>query len=128
MGIFRVAVLGVSAALLALWLKKDKPEYGLYISLAAGTIILGLAVSQLNIVIDTVSQIASYITIDKKYITILLRVIGIAYVCEFASNLCKDSGCGSIASQIELTGKISILVMSLPVMMSLLDTIESFLQ
>ena len=128
MGIFKAAALRVSAALLALWLKKDKPEYGIYLSLAAGIMIFGLVVSKLQTVVDTISQIASYISIDQKYIMILLKVIGIAYICEFSANLCKDSGYGSIASQIELAGKISILVMSLPVMMSVLDIIESFLK
>ncbi|MDY3748074.1 MAG: stage III sporulation protein AD [Lachnospiraceae bacterium] len=128
MEIVRVAVLGVAAVLLALWLKNDRPEYGIYLSLAAGIIILSLAVSQLSAVVDTISKIASYISIDKKYITILLKVTGVAYICEFAANLCRDSGYASVASQIEMAGKISIMVMSLPVMMSLIDTIESFLQ
>lgn len=128
MEIVRVAVLGVAAVLLALWLKNDRPEYGIYLSLAAGIIILSLAVSQLSAVVDTIFKIASYIYIDKKYITILLKVTGVAYICEFAANLCRDSGYASVASQIEMAGKISIMVMSLPVMMSLIDTIESFLQ
>jgi len=123
-----VAVLGVATALLALWLKKDKPEYGVYLCLAVGVLVMGFAVSQLNVVISMISKISSYISIDKKYIEILLKAVGIAYICEFSANLCKDSGYGSIASQIEMAGKISILLMSLPVMLSLLDTIESFLK
>lgn len=126
MGIFKIAAIGVAASLLALWLKKDKPEYGIYLSLAAGIMIFGLITSQLQTVSTAISDIAEYISIDKKYITILLKVIGIAYICEVSANLCKDSGYASIASWIELAGKISILVMSLPIMMSLLDIIESF--
>lgn len=128
MGIFKAAVLGVAAVLLAMQFKQSKPEYGTYLSMAAGVVILGLAVSQLKVVVDAIEKIAALISIDQAYIVILLKIIGISYICEFAANLCKDSGFSSIASQIEMAGKLSILVMSLPVIMSLLDTIQTFLQ
>lgn len=128
MGIFKAVTVGICAVLLALQFKQKQPEYGTYLSLAAGVIILGLAVSQLSVVVEAIHTIADLISIDQKYIVILLKVIGVAYICEFGANLCKDSGYSSVASQIEIAGKIGILVMSLPIIMSLLDTIQSFLQ
>lgn len=128
MDIVKAAALGVAAVLLALQFKQTKNEYGAYLSLAAGLIIFGYALSRLSIVVEAINKIAGFISIDSKYIMILMKVIGIAYICEFSANLCKDSGYSAVASQIEMAGKLSILVMSMPVIMSLLDTINSFLK
>ena len=78
--------------------------------------------------IQVIRQIGSYISINEQYIGILIRVIGISYICEFSSALCKDAGYASIASQIEMAGKLTILVMSMPIILALLDTVGSFLQ
>lgn len=128
MGIFKAAVLGIGAVVLALQLKQTKPEYGTYLTMAAGLLILGLAVSQLQAVVDAVEKIASFIQVEPQYISILLKIIGISYICEFAANLCRDSGFSAVAGQVEMAGKLSILVMGLPIVTSLLDTIQSFLQ
>ena len=59
---------------------------------------------------------------------ILLKMIGITYVAEFSANLCKDAGYQAVAGQIEMFGKLSILVISMPVLLALLDTISQFLR
>ena len=114
----KTAAVGIAAVLLALQFKQIKPEYGMYIGLAAGLLIFGMAVSHLGAVTEGIETIASLISVDSKYIAILLKVTGIAYIC----------GYSSVASQIELAGKLSILVMSLPVVTALLKTVNSFLQ
>ena len=128
MSIIKIVLIGVAAVLLAIQFKQIKPEFGTYLSLAAGIVILWFACSQLKIIVDSINRIADYIDIDRKYIFILLKVIGIAYLCEFASNICKDSGYSTVASCIEMAGKLGIMVMSLPVVLSLLDTIQNFLK
>jgi len=129
MGIVKVAIIGIMAVMLALQFKGvNKAVFSSYISLAAGIIIFGFAVSKLEVIIDGISTLSSYISINKDYIGVLIKVIGISYICEFASNLCKESGYLAIASQIEMVGKLSILVMSMPILMSLLETVDSFLQ
>lgn len=128
MGIVKAAAIGIAAVLLALQFKQVKSEYGTYLGLAAGLLIFGLAVSQISSVAAGIEKIAAMISVDSKYIMILMKVVGIAYICEFSANLCKDSGYSAVASQIEMAGKLSILVMSMPIVMALLETINSFLQ
>lgn len=127
MDIVKIAIIGIVSAILALQFKGLKAEYGIYISLAAGIIIFGFAISHLDTIIQSISTINGYITADASYLGVLVKIMGIAYICEFASGLCKDSGHSAIASQIEMFGKLSILVISLPVLMALLDTIDGFL-
>jgi stage III sporulation protein AD len=128
MSVFKIVLMGLAAVLLAMQVKQTKPEYGIYISIAVGVFVMAYAASQLTIITEGLQKIAAFISVDMQYLTILFKVIGIAYLCEFASNICKDSGYQSVAGHVELAGKLTILVMSMPIIMSLLDTVQGFLQ
>ena len=128
MSVFKIVLMGLAAVLLAMQVKQTKPEYGIYISIAVGVFVMAYAASQLTIITEGLQKIAAFISVDMQYLTILFKVIGIAYLCEFASNICKDSGSQSVAGHVELAGKLTILVMSMPIIMSLLDTVQGFLQ
>jgi stage III sporulation protein AD len=123
----RIALIGIIAVFLSIQFKNGKSEYGTYISLAACIIIFGLGISKLELIIETIHKIQSYIVISQTYIVILIKIIGITYVAEFASNLCKDAGHAAISNQIELVGKLTILSISMPILMALLETINNFL-
>lgn len=128
MSVFKIVLMGLVAVLLAMQVKQTKPEYGIYISIAVGVFVMAYAASQLTVITEGLQKIVAFISVDMQYLTILFKVIGIAYLCEFASNICKDSGYQSVAGHVELAGKLTILVMSMPIIMSLLDTVQGFLQ
>lgn len=127
MEIMKVAMIGVGVVILALKFKSIYPEYSLYLTIAGGLILMGIAISQIGVLIAYIKNIYGYLMMDSLYLKILMKIIGIAYLCEFSSNLCKDAGYSSIAGQIEMVGKLSILIISMPVMTALLDTIRNFL-
>ena len=84
-------------------------------------------ISRLNIIVDMMRTISSYINMDTAYIGTLIKMLGITYVAEFSSGICKDAGYQTIAVQIEIFGKLAVLVLSMPVLMALLETIKEFL-
>lgn len=121
--IIKIAVIAITGAFLTAQLKGLKPEYGQLLLIAMGVFLFFFAVSYLDAIKQMIGKITSMITIPDGYLAILLKMTGIAYVCEFASNLCKDAGCQTIASQVEMIGKLSMLLISIPVITSLTDTI-----
>ncbi len=123
----KMAMIGVGAVILALKFKGMNQEYSLYLSIAGGLILMGIALSQIGVLVAYIKTVYGYLMIDSIYLKILMKIIGLAYLCEFSSNLCKDAGYSSIAGQIEMAGKLSILLVSMPVMTALLDTLKSFL-
>jgi stage III sporulation protein AD len=123
----KIAGIGVMAVFLALKLKSVQPEYGLLISISAGIVLFGFSLSKLEVIFSGMDTIRQYLSVNSVYIEIILKVVGIAYISEFSANLCKDAGYGGIASQIEMFGKLSILVMSLPILTTLLTTIQEFM-
>lgn len=123
----KVAMIGLSGVLLAAILKQQKHEYALYISLGAAVCILVLAVNRLGVVIDAVEKLQDFIKIEGSFIKVLVKMIGITYVAEFASGLCRDAGYANVGTQIEMFAKFSIMALSMPVLLALIETIEGFL-
>lgn len=127
MEVVKAAVIGIAAAMLALYMKSVKSEYSSLISIGAGILIFGFALICLEKIIGSIEELGGYLSISSAYIRILLRITGVAYICDFAACICRDAGYQAIASQIELLGKLSIVVMSLPVLQTLLTTINEFI-
>lgn len=127
MSMIQVGIIGVAGTLLAIQFKGGKAEYGIYISIGLSLVIFFSIVGQLEVIIDAMRTIGSYIKMDTAYIGTLIKMLGITYVAEFASGICKDAGYQTIALQIEIFGKLTILVLSMPVLMALLNTIREFL-
>ncbi len=123
----KISILGITAVLLSQMLKNYKPEYGYYINLAVCICVFLYVMSKLTFLLDYVEQIQDMIHLDPVYLTMILKMIGITYVAEFAVNLCKDAGCQTIAGQIELFAKLSILVISMPVILAFMETIGELL-
>ncbi len=127
MSVLTIGVLGIASALLAVELKGLKGEYGVYLVAAVGLVIFFYGVTKLKTVIETIRQVQAYIRLNRMYLEALLKMIGITYIVEFSSGICKDAGYGSLGSQIEIFGKLSVLAVSMPILLALLDTVQQFL-
>lgn len=127
MNIMKIGIIAVAGVLLAVQFKGGKSEYGIYISIALGLLIFFSILGYLEEIISVLRMIGGYIEVDHAYIGTLMKMLGITYVAEFSSGICKDAGYQTIAIQIEIFGKLAILVLSLPVLLALLSTVQDFL-
>ena len=127
MSFFGLAVVAVMSALLAVYLKNVRSEYGLFIAIAICILAMGFGLSKLKYFVDMIETIRSYIGLDGVYIEIILKIIGISYIAEFASDVCKDCGYSSMSNQIQVVGKLTVLCISMPIVLSLLETINGLL-
>lgn len=113
--------------MIATLLKEHKPEFKIYISIVVGIIIFFIAADKLKEFVYLINKLTQKIDINKNFIGILLKITGISILTEFAVSICKDSGETSIASKIDLGGKIIILSMSIPIITSLLEVLLDLL-
>ena len=123
--LIKIAFLGIAGVLLAIQFRGSKPEYATYIGLAVGLIIFFFSIRQVEAVTAQFSRIKGYLNGAEEYLSILLKVIGITYICEFSSGICKDAGYAGIAGQVETMGKMYILLIGMPVLMTLMDSIQA---
>lgn len=123
MEILKIAGLGVAAALLVLTVRSVRPEMAALMAMAAGVILFYLAVSRLSAVVAVMQSLTEKAGLQEEYLTVLLKVIGIAYVAEFAGQTCRDAGEESLAAKVEMGGKVLVLAMASPIVVALVDLV-----
>lgn len=127
MNIMQIVGIGLAATFLALILKEKNPVFALLLTLIVGTMIFIVLVDQIKLVMDMLEKIAETAHLNSVYVATILKIIGIAYIAEFGSQIAKDAGQGSLAGKIELAGKVAILVMAIPILMAIVETVMSLM-
>ena len=123
MDIVKIIGVGFTALIIIILLKQYKPEFAVYVSLIAGAIILFLVFSKLEGIVDLLQDLANTAGINSQFLSILIKITGIAVLTEFAVSICNDSGESAIASKVDLGGKVIIISLSIPIISSLLETV-----
>lgn len=125
--IIKIIGIGLIALILIIIIKQYRPEFALYISLIAGALILYFALDEIKNVINLLKQICEKSGVNSKFLSILIKMTGIAFLSEFAISICKDAGEGALASKVELGSKAIIISMSVPIIYNLLEVILEIL-
>ncbi len=125
--IMKLGILGIVGAILAVQFKATKPEYATYIGLAMGVIVTGFVLGKFKTLVDYVDSLKQYFQGYESYLLILMKVIGITYVCEFCGSICKDAGYASIANQLEIVGKLSVMFAGFPILLATLKVLEGII-
>ena len=119
--LIRIVGIGLCGGMLSLMLRRERPEYAAACALMTSAVILMSVTVNIGGAIGELRQLIESCGVDINYFVICIKAAGIAYLAQFAAEILRDSGEGAIASKIEAAGKISILVLTLPVMRSLIE-------
>lgn len=125
--IIKIVGIGIIALVIAIILKQYRPEYAIYVSIIAGTLILGLTIQKFSGIINLLKAISDKTYINSQFLGILLKITGIAIITEFAVSICTDAGEKAIGTKIETGSKVIIIAMSIPIISSLLELIIEIL-
>lgn len=123
MEVFQIVGLALVAAVLSVLLKGQKPEIAIQISIITGVIIFLLMIFRISAIILLLQDLAKKVSIDFVYLSTILKIVGIAYVTTFGAEVCRDAGESAIASKVEFAGKILIMILAIPILMAVLETI-----
>lgn len=127
MDVIKIIGIGLTALIIIIIVRQYKPEFTIYISLLAGTLILLFIMGKLEGIIDLLTTLSNKTAINNEFLTLLIKITGIAFLTEFAVSICKDSGESAIANKVDVGGKIIIVSMSIPIISSLLETVVEIL-
>nr|WP_242219209.1 stage III sporulation protein AD [Bacillus cereus group sp. BfR-BA-01380] len=125
--ILQIVGLGLVATFLAAILNQHKSSVTSLFIVFVSSIMFLLVIDQIHSILTMIERIANEAKVSNVYVETLLKIIGIAYIAEFGAQITKDAGQGAIASKIELAGKILILVMAIPILTVVIETILGFL-
>lgn len=124
MDIFKVAAFSIVAVLTVTMLKSvKKDDFSLIVTIIASLILFTFILIKLESITELLTKLVEKSGINKEYLILLLKVTGISYVIELATNICKDAGNNAIASKVEMFGKISVVVLTIPILISVISTV-----
>ena len=128
MEIIQIVGIGIIATILVVMLKQSNQDtFAIVVSIITGLIIFFMIADKLRYVINTLGDLSRSVNVEFTYFTIILKIIGIAYIVEFGAQISRDAGEEAIASKIELGGKITIIVLAMPILLALIDLITKIL-
>lgn len=124
----RIAIFGIVTSLCVFVLRQHEKGIGAVLLLSGSLVIFLSSVEYLETFWDVLEGIRKTIQIDPVYTKILWKIVGIAYVCQFTSGICQDLGSQTLGKQVENAGKLSVLIISIPVIQGVIDTLQELLQ
>lgn len=117
----RTAMIGIMTILIAMAMKQGKAEFATFVSFTGSLLIAWIAIQLLQEITGSLERLERLMAMEMEYITVLTKIIGVTYISEFASSLCRDAGYSAVAGQIELVGKLTILTMGMPIVFALFE-------
>ncbi|MDA8442545.1 MAG: stage III sporulation protein AD [Peptococcaceae bacterium] len=123
MDVLQIVGFALVATILIVVVKNQRPEIALQISVVAGIVIFLMVVSKIKAIIDVLNDLANHAGVNSYYLTIILKIVGVAYIAEFGAQVCRDAGEGAIATKVEFAGKIMVLVLALPIIVAILESV-----
>lgn len=127
MDIFQIIGIGLITSILTILLKQYRPELAFSLPLICTALIIIFISPYIDNVLTMLKGIAVKTGIEEEYIKMIIKIIGISYICQFAAELCRDAGESSVASKIEFAGKIIIITISSPIINKMLDIVNSII-
>ncbi|MFZ5943387.1 MAG: stage III sporulation protein AD [Bacillota bacterium] len=123
MEIIQIVGLGLVSTIFFVILKDRKSEFAMQLSLAFAVLIFILMMDKIQAILQVFEDLALKANINMFYLTTIFKIIGIAYIAEFGAQICRDAGTESIAGKIEFAAKILIMVLAIPIIVAILETI-----
>ncbi len=128
MDLIAVAGIGLIASAAAVLLRQYKPEYAMVVSLAAAGLIFGLLVADLIPAFSMMRGLMDRVGFSGEYVRILIKCLGICFLCDLAGQICREAGQGAISAKIDLAGKTAVLLLTLPMFEQLLEIALSLIE
>lgn len=125
--VVRIALIGITGVIFANYFKNMKNEYGMLIGLFVTILIFYYIVEKLSGLMGMIEEAGVFFEEHMDFLGVLIKMLGISYICELSSNICKDAGYGAVAAQIVIFGKITIMTLGSSILFSLIKIINIYL-
>ncbi|WP_407268347.1 stage III sporulation protein AD [Radiobacillus sp. PE A8.2] len=127
MEILQIVSLGIVASLLTVLLKEQMPSFAFFLLLVTGVFIFIVVIQHISEIFKLIHYLGDRANVNGMYLETILQIIGIAYIAEFGAHITRDAGLSSVAAKIELAGKVFILVLAVPILTAVIETIIGFI-
>lgn len=123
MEILQIVGLGLVVCILAIILRVQKPPMATLLSMTAGVVIFLVMMPQVTSVFNVLRDLAGQANVSMVYMGTILKIVGVAYIADFGSQICRDAGEVALASKIEFAAKVIVLIMAVPIIIAVLQSL-----
>ncbi len=138
----KIAGISLITLVLVIVLKNTKREFAFILTLCSSILLFGIVVNDFVNVINKIYLISGEIAGLEPYISLMVKILGVTLITQFVVDLCRDSGENALdqitgligdeenalASQTEITSKIIILIMIMPLFEAVINTVSGLLK
>jgi len=125
--ILKIVGLGLVVTILVVIIKQQRPELAIQLSIVAGVVIFSMMLGKINSVVTLMHELAQKSSISILYLGTILKIVGVAYIAEFGAQVCRDAGEGTIAAKIEFAAKVIVIVLAVPIIVAVFDSLLKLL-
>ena len=125
--ILKIVGIGLVTCFAILLIKPVKPDFAILLGIVGGVVILMLVMNYLTSVFSAINKIITKTGLSKNLFSLVLKVVGIGYLTEFAASICYDCGNSGLADKMLFSGKIVLLVMAMPIVLQILEIVTELL-
>jgi stage III sporulation protein AD len=123
MEIIQIVAFGLIATVLAVVIRGQRPEMAMALSVAAGVVIFLMMLGRIGSVVEIIRDLSDRAGVSAIYLGTILKIVGIAYIAEFGSQICRDAGEGALAAKVEFAAKVLIMVLAVPILVAVLQAL-----
>ncbi|NLO22132.1 MAG: stage III sporulation protein AD [Syntrophomonadaceae bacterium] len=123
MEIAQIVGLALVTTIMLLILRQEKPVMAVILSIVFSIIIFTFLMGKMTSIINVMSELTRRAGINYFFLSTLLKILGVAYLAEFAAAICHDAGEQAVAKKVEFAAKIIIAVLALPIMVAILESL-----
>ncbi|MGI5901961.1 MAG: stage III sporulation protein AD [Desulfitobacteriia bacterium] len=127
MEIIQIVGLAIIITVISAVLRQIRPEIAIQLSILAGITIFLVAMDKIRLVIDLLQRLAEQANVSSYYLLIVLKIVGIAYLAEIGSQICRDAGENALATKVEIAAKIFVVVLAIPIIVAIMDSMVRLL-
>jgi stage III sporulation protein AD len=125
--IIQIVGLAIIITVISAVLRQIRPEIAIQLSILAGITIFLVAMDKIRLVIDLLQRLAEQANVSSYYLLIVLKIVGIAYLAEIGSQICRDAGENALATKVEIAAKIFVVVLAIPIIVAIMDSMVRLL-
>ncbi len=127
MELSKIVVIAIVGVILSLVLKEWNKSFSFIVSVLTCLLLMFIVVPYLKDIISILNGFTNILSTKTLYMSTVVKIIGIAYITEFGASLCTDAGESAIAKKVELGGKVIIMLVSMPIIEGMLNTVTFIL-
>lgn len=127
MDILQIVMFGIVGALLIMVIRDKAPQVAFLLSLFVAVLLFLVALQKITGVLAPIERLAALANVNVLFFATIVKIVGIAYIAEFGAQIARDAGVGSIAGKIELVGKLAIIVLAIPIITAVVETVQHLL-